>query len=114
MGKGVTIRHCDYPYRLDMSKATVVVDRERPVPLQQLGSGSNWLCCHLISLFSLHKFFIQNQRPVPQFLFIDQPSQVYFPPEMKDDNVDSQEIRMIFGFIQKNSRISAQYANNCS
>lgn len=95
------LEHCDYPYRLDMNKVTVVVDRERPVPLQQLGSGSNWLGCHLIALFALHKFFIQNQRPVPQFLFIDQPSQVYFPPEMNDDNVDSQEIRMIFGFIKK-------------
>ncbi len=32
---------------------------------------------------------------------VDQPSQVYFPPEMDDDNVDSQEIRVIYGFIQK-------------
>jgi hypothetical protein len=95
------LEHCDYPYRLDINKVTVVVDRERPVPLQQLGSGSNWLGCHLIALFALHKFFIQNHRPVPQFLFIDQPSQVYFPPETNDDNVDSQEIRTIFGFIQK-------------
>ena len=99
--KDLQLEHSDYPYRLDMSKVTVVVDRERPVPLQQLGSGSNWLGCHLIALFALHKYFIQNQRPVPQFLFIDQPSQVYFPPETSDDNVDSQEIRIIFGFIQK-------------
>lgn len=99
--KELQLEHCEYPYRLDMNKITVVVDRERPVPLQQLGSGSNWLGCHLIALFALHKFFIQNQRPVPQFLFIDQPSQVYFPPEMDDDNVDSQEIRMIYGFINK-------------
>ena len=96
--KELQLEHCDYPYRLDMNKITVVVDRERPVPLQQLGSGSNWLGCHLITLFALHKFFIQNQRPVPHFLFIDQPSQVYFPPETNDDN---QEIRIIFGFIQK-------------
>jgi len=99
--KELQLEHCDYPYRLDMNKVTVVVDRERPVPLQQLGSGSNWLGCHLIALFALHKFFIQNERPVPQILFIDQPSQVYFPPEKNDDNVDSQEIRVIFGFIQK-------------
>ena len=99
--KELQLEHCDYPYRLDMNKITVVVDRERPVPLQQLGSGSNWLGCHLITLFALHKFFIQNQRPVPHFLFIDQPSQVYFPPETNDDNVDNQEIRIIFGFIQK-------------
>lgn len=99
--KDLQLEHCDYPYRLDMNKVTVVVDRDRPVPLQQLGSGSNWLGCHLIALFALHKYFIQNHRPVPQFLFIDQPSQVYFPPETGDENVDSQEIRLIFGFLQK-------------
>ena len=99
--KELKLEHCDYPYRLDLNKVTVVVDRERPVPLQQLGSGSNWLGCHLIALFALHKYFIQNRCPVPQFLFIDQPSQVYFPPETNDENVDSQEIRIIFGFIQK-------------
>ncbi|MBS5934005.1 MAG: DUF3732 domain-containing protein [Clostridiales bacterium] len=49
----------------------------------------------------MHKFFIQNHRPVPQFLFIDQPSQVYFPPEMNDENVDSQEIRIVYSFIHK-------------
>jgi hypothetical protein len=26
-------------------------------------------------------WFIQKNRPVPRFLFLDQPSQVYFPPE---------------------------------
>lgn len=99
--KELQLEHCDYPYRLDINNLTVVVDRERPVPLQQLGSGANWLGCHLIALFALHKYFIENHRPVPQFLFIDQPSQVYFPPETNDDNVDSQQIRVIFGFIQK-------------
>ncbi len=97
--KKLNLEHCDYPYRLDMNRVTVVVDKERPVPLQQLGSGSNWLGCHLIALFALHKFFVQNCRPVPHFLFIDQPSQVYFPPEMNNENVDSQEIRIIYRFI---------------
>jgi hypothetical protein len=99
--KDLQLEHCNYPYRLDLNKVTVVVDRDRPVPLQQLGSGSNWLGCHLIALFALHKYFIENKRPVPQFLFIDQPSQVYFPPETNDDNVDSQEIRIIYNYIDK-------------
>lgn len=99
--KDLELEHCDYPYRLDLNKVTVVVDRERPVSLQQLGSGSNWLGCHLIALFALHKYFIENNRPVPRFLFIDQPSQVYFPPETNNDNVDSQEIRIIYGYIEK-------------
>ncbi len=97
--KELDLEHSEYPYRLDLTKLTVMVDRNRPVPLQQLGSGSNWLGCHLIALFALHTFFAQNNRPVPGFLFLDQPSQVYFPPETNDQNVDSQEIREIYDFI---------------
>ncbi|MCB5953349.1 DUF3732 domain-containing protein [Enterococcus sp. BWT-B8] len=97
--KDLNLEHSEYPYRLDLNKLTVVVDRERPVPLQQLGSGSNWIGCHLIALFALHKFFQKNNRPVPSFLFLDQPSQVYFPPETKDQQVDSQELRKIYEFI---------------
>src|SRR5699024_10484854 len=38
--KALQLEHCDNPYRLDLNKVTVVVDKpERPVPLKQLGSG---------------------------------------------------------------------------
>ncbi|MCM1364522.1 MAG: DUF3732 domain-containing protein [Ruminococcus sp.] len=97
--KILDLEHSEFPYRFDLTKLTVMVDRDRPVPLQQLGSGSNWLGCHLITLFALHTFFIQNKRPVPGFLFLDQPSQVYFPPETNDENVDSQEVRKIYDFV---------------
>ncbi len=97
--KQLNLEHSAYPYRLDINKLTIVVDRDRPVPLNQLGSGSNWLGCHLIALFALHTYFRRNNRPVPSFLFLDQPSQVYFPPESDDMNVDSQEIREIYKFI---------------
>jgi len=99
--KDLELEHSEYPYRLDFNKLTVMVDRDRPVPLQQLGSGSNWLGCHLITLFALHSYFRQHNRPVPGILFLDQPSQVYFPPETNDENVDSQEVRTIYEFIFK-------------
>lgn len=68
------------PYRLDAKKLTVVADTpERPIPMDRMGSGENWLGCHLISLLSLHQHFIRRRRPVPNFLLLDQPSQVYFP-----------------------------------
>jgi hypothetical protein len=76
-----------------------MVDRNRPVPLQQLGSGANWLGCHLVALFAIHTFFRNNKRPVPSFLFLDQPSQVFFPPEMNNSQVDTNEIRKIYKFI---------------
>lgn len=67
------------PYRLDLANLTVVADTNRAIPMARMGSASNWLGCHLIALLALHKHFIENGRPVPGFLIIDQPSQVYFP-----------------------------------
>lgn len=54
------------------------------ISLNQMGSGANWLACHL-SLFMtfLHFFSIEKHSCVPTFLFLDQPSQVYFPSEFK-------------------------------
>lgn len=74
------LEHCGSPYRLDLKKLTVIADRpERPIPMERMGSGENWLGCHLIAHLALHKHFIEKQRPVPRFLVLDQPSQVYFP-----------------------------------
>lgn len=83
-----------------MNKVTVVVDKpERPVPLKQLGSGSNWVGVHLITYFALHKYFIEGKRPVPNFLFIDQPSQVYFPSETDEQQTDWDEVNKMYRFI---------------
>ena len=98
--KTLELEHCNNPYRLDLNKVTVVVDKpERPVPLKQLGSGSNWVGVHLITYFALHKHFIENVRPVPNFLFIDQPSQVYFPSETDEQRTDWDEVNKIYKFI---------------
>ncbi len=68
------------PYRLDINNLTVVVDRPgRPIPMQRLGGGKNHLGCHLIALLALHQHFVQSKCPVPNFLVLDQPTQVYFP-----------------------------------
>ncbi len=90
------------PYRLDMGKVTVVVDHGRPIPLKEMGSGENWLGSHLITMFGLHKYFINNNRPVPGFLFLDQPSQVYFPEgSSADEDMDIQAVTKVFDFIRK-------------
>ena len=49
------------------------------VPLRQMGSGENWLGYHLIAHLALHHYFVGARRPTPRFLFLDQPTQVYFP-----------------------------------
>lgn len=94
------LEHCDNPYRLDLNKVTVVVDKpERPVPLKQLGSGSNWVGVHLIAYFALQHFYIGAKRPVPSFMFLDQPSQVYFPSERDEKKADWNEVNRIYQFI---------------
>jgi len=96
------LEHCDNPYRLDLNKVTVIVDKpERPVPLKQLGSGSNWVGVHLIVYFALQQYFINAKRPVPRFLFLDQPSQVYFPSELDEKNIDWNEVKKMYHFIIK-------------
>ncbi|MBE2184495.1 MAG: DUF3732 domain-containing protein [Anaerolineae bacterium] len=75
-------------YRLDWNKLTVVVDRGlKPIVMNvDMGSAANHLGSHLIALLALQWYFITNNRPVPSFLILDQPTQVYFPPDV-DENV---------------------------
>jgi len=99
----------DNPVRLDMSAATVVIDRpEHPVPLQRLGAGDNWVGYHLVTHFALHKHFREHRRPVPSFLFLDQPTQAFFPrerdTEMKGQletlrDHDREQVAAIFNLI---------------
>lgn len=73
-------------------------EEEKYVPLDQMGSGANWVGMHLLIHFALHKFFVKNNRPIPRFLMLDQPSQAYFPSdggECKD--VDA--VKRMFKFI---------------
>ena len=71
-----------YPARFDLANITIVFDRpERPVPMSRTGGGENHLAYHLSALLALHLFAVKNNRPIPRFLLIDQPTQVYFPSE---------------------------------
>lgn len=64
--------------------------------LWEVGSGQNWLGYHVAGLLALHEHFISlPQSPVPRFLVIDQPSQVYFPeawPSMDDAPNGQQQV----------------------
>lgn len=89
------VEYEDALIRFDLAKLTLIADTDnKSIPLSHLGSGANWVSYHLLIHFALHQHFIQTNRPVPRFLIIDQPTQVYFPPE-KDINND--------GVIQKSS-----------
>ncbi len=72
----------EFPFRFDLNHLTVVADRpERPVPMNKTGGGANHLAYHLGALLALHHFTSNNHKPMPAFLFLDQPTQVYFPSE---------------------------------
>ncbi|MCL6572882.1 MAG: DUF3732 domain-containing protein [Bacillus sp. (in: Bacteria)] len=78
----LNLEHSENPIRLDIKRATVVADREdRPIPLKNMGSGENWVGYHIVSYLALHQIFCRYSRPVPRFIFFDQPSQVYYPSD---------------------------------
>lgn len=103
MGEVVRALETEYagvPVRLDVSKLTVIVDiKSGPASLAQLGSGANWLAYHLAALLGLHEHFCEQNRPVPRFLVLDQPSQVYYPQDPTTTDVsdeDRQAVERIF------------------
>jgi len=85
------------PISLEINDLTIKVrGTERDDYLSEIGSGSNWLSYHLAVLLALHQFFLSQRRgPVPAFLVLDQPSQVYFPKRIvarpEDDEVEEVE-----------------------
>jgi hypothetical protein len=80
------LEHSKFPLRLDLKNLTIVADTaDGPVPMARMGSGENWVGYHLIAHLALHQWFVERTRPVPRFLFLDQPSQVYFPAEKDVD-----------------------------
>lgn len=72
----------EYAFRLDLANLTVIADRPtRPIPMIKTGGGANHLAYHLGVMLALHYFTSNNKKPIPSFLFLDQPTQVYFPSE---------------------------------
>lgn len=60
----------------------------KKVFLRAMGSGANWLYCHLTLFLALHRVFASNSAAgckIPPILFLDQPTQVYFPNYLNDD-----------------------------
>jgi len=104
------LEHSEYPIKLDIKKLTVVADTPMGrVPLQQMGSGENWVGYHLVTYLALAKWFIEQQRPVANFVFFDQPTQVYFPTdiaktgnltEIKDDE-DRIAVKKMFEWLHR-------------
>lgn len=84
--RALGLEHSASPMRLDLKKLTLVADTlDGAVPMNRIGSGENGVGFHLIAHLALHQWFVQRSRPVPHFIFFDQPSQVYFPADKDVD-----------------------------
>jgi hypothetical protein len=90
--------------RLDIRNLTVVADTETgPVPMERMGSGANWVGYHLAAYAALHRWFERKRRPVPRFIFFDQPTQAFYPadadePDLRDDD-DRRRVDEMFRFL---------------
>jgi hypothetical protein len=76
------------------------VQKKREDFLWEIGSGENWMGYHIATALALHQYFLTLPwSPVPTFLVIDQPSQVYFPAGFEQSRsqslqgVESHEVR---------------------
>ena len=102
------LEHSEHPIRLDLKKLTVVAETPNGrIPLHQIGSGENWVGYHLVTHLALAKWFINQNRPVANFLFFDQPSQVYFPSDIAikgqlseiENDEDREAVKTMFKWI---------------
>lgn len=82
----LNLEHAKNPIRLDVNRLTVIADKTNgPLPLPEMGSGENHLGYHVAAMLSLHEWFTEHRAPVPRLLVLDQPSQVFFPPDHTGD-----------------------------
>lgn len=104
--KMLDVEHPDDPVEFIYKDLTVRVKNSSGHDdyLWEIGSASNWLAYHIATILAFQKFF-QNKAnvAVPNFVILDQPSQVYFPQQashidetfvIKDE--DKEAVRKIF------------------
>ncbi|MBF6250228.1 DUF3732 domain-containing protein [Nocardia farcinica] len=92
--------HSETPIRLDVNRLTVVADtNDGPVRLADMGSAENHLGYHIATLLSLHEWFSEHRGPVPRTLILDQPSQVYFPPDYGEPTRDLNHLLNVYRTI---------------
>lgn len=69
----------------------------KKVYLRSMGSGANWLYSHVCLFLSILRYFasLGEKSLVPSILFLDQPSQVYFPAmiDMSTDGFDAEKLK---------------------
>lgn len=80
-------------------------DPEEKIYLRSMGSGANWMYCHVTLFLALHRYFAElgDKCAIPSILFFDQPTQVYFPNFKRDEAESFEEVKQSEG-VQRTSR----------
>lgn len=93
MAWALGLEHADWGVRVELGRLTVVADTSTgPVYMDTaIGSAKNWVGYHLATVLSLQEHFVQQTRPVPSFLVLDQPTQAFFPSERSSEEVNDQD-----------------------
>ena len=56
------------------------INTKDKITLSEMGSGANWVSCHIALFLSLLRYFTSRKNsPMLLTMFFDQPSQAYFP-----------------------------------
>ncbi len=68
--------------------------------LYEMGSGANWVSCHIALFLSLLRYFCKNPKaPMLTTMFFDQPSQVYFPQPERKTSADIAAVQKMYKTI---------------
>lgn len=112
------VENAQDPMRLLPNDLTLKVQRlEREDLLSEIGSGSNWLGYHIANSLGLQRYFLQiNGSPVPSFLVLDQPSQVFFPKKLAgakanedlDPSLDDDDVTRVHKLFEVVARVTAE------
>jgi hypothetical protein len=102
------LEHAEDGLRVDLTNLTIVANnRSGPIPLRRIGSAANQVGYHVVSHLALHKWFIEESRPVPRFLLLDQPEQAYYPEDLAGvrdatdllSDLDQERVESLYRFI---------------
>jgi hypothetical protein len=96
------------PINLKFSLDTFELWHERQngskIFLRSMGSGANWLSCHIALFTSIHRYLcsLGEKALIPSILFFDQPSQVYFPTSIDNkEEFDPKDLKEKENKIEK-------------
>jgi hypothetical protein len=86
------LEHSELHIRLDPKKLTLVADDRRgAIALRRIGSQAIRTGYHVVAHLALHTWFVEEERPVPHFLFVDQPTGAWYPEDIPEDAVEKYE-----------------------